>query len=53
MTTFGLIDQCSFNWLKPLVKTGGGFDRPALDKTIGLKWVKPYNLISFNAKMCL
>ena len=32
MTTFGSIDQGGYNRLKPLVKTGGGFDRPTLSE---------------------
>ena len=30
MTTLGSIDQGGYNRLKPLVKTGDGFDRPTL-----------------------
>ena len=30
MTTLGSIDQGGYNQLKPLVKTGGGFDCPTL-----------------------
>ena len=30
ITTLGSIDQSGYNRLKPLVKTGGGFDRPTL-----------------------
>ena len=30
MTTLGSIDQAGYNWLKPPIKTGGGFDRPTL-----------------------
>ena len=34
VTTFWHIDRGGFNRLKPLVKTGGGFDHPTLYPTI-------------------